>query len=232
MQTMPDCAPLGILGGTFDPVHHGHLRLAEEARLALGLSKVLWIPAGQPAHRRAPRAAAQHRLQMVRLATAGNPGFRVDATEVDSALAHAQPSYTVPTLRRLRAEYGQQPLVLLLGADAFLALDTWYCWQELFALAHLGVATRPGATLDVEHMRPVLAAEFTQRIAQSAPELQAAPAGRILPFALTPLDISATQLRATLATGGSVRYLLPDPVLDYIRAHQLYSSQSTPNGHS
>ena len=152
---MPE--PLGVFGGTFDPVHFGHLRLAEEACAALGLQQVLWVPAGRPPHRDRPLAASAHRLHMVSLAIAGNPRFALDATEAGSDTA----SYTVNTLRRLRQQLGSaQPLVLLLGADAFAGLPSWYHWQELFELAHLAVATRPQHSLDPDRLPPALAAQW------------------------------------------------------------------------
>lgn len=219
-------APLGILGGTFDPVHYGHLRLAEEARISLGLAQVIWIPAGQPPHRSAPRVSAQHRLAMVRLAIAGNPAFAVDEGE---ALSEA-PSYTVTTLERLRAQpgYGEErPLVLLLGADAFAGLATWHRWQELLALAHLAVATRPSYPLESRLLPPALESEFQTRLARDAQALGQAAAGSIVPFAITALDISGTRIRGALAASGSARYLLPDTVLDYIAEHRLYQNPAT-----
>ena len=124
-------APIGVMGGTFDPVHVGHLRLAEEMAEAIGLERVLFIPAGQPPHRGVPRTASLHRLEMARRAIAGNPRFVVDAREVQ----RPRPSYTVDTLTALRAELGkEQPLWLLLGADAFLELPTWHDWRQLFEL--------------------------------------------------------------------------------------------------
>ncbi|MFA6310516.1 MAG: nicotinate-nucleotide adenylyltransferase [Sterolibacterium sp.] len=213
--------PLGILGGTFDPVHYGHLRLAEEARGQLGLAEVCWIPAGQPAHRRVPQATALHRLAMVRLAILGNPGFTLD----DSEALEAVPSYSVPTLERLRAQLGpRRPLVLLLGTDAFLALSTWHRWRELFGLVHLGVATRPNYALADAIIEPALADELDRRRTSSAAAITGRPAGCIIPFGITALDISATALRAEIAAGHGARYLLPDPVLDYISANQLYNS--------
>ena len=147
--------PLGLFGGTFDPIHLGHLRLAETAREALSLERVRFIPAGQPPHRATPGASGADRLAMARLATADNPGFEVDAAEVDAA----QASFTILTLERLRAELGPaRPLVLLLGVDAFLGLPTWRRWTELFDFAHLAVASRPGYTLDEARLAPALAA--------------------------------------------------------------------------
>lgn len=147
---MAEAAPLGLLGGTFDPVHYGHLRLAEEAREALKLPELRWIPAGQPPHRTAPRTAAGHRLEMVRRAVAGNPAFTVDDAETRAP----GPSFTVTTLERLRAALPDRPLVLLMGADAFLGLATWHRWRELLDLAHLGVATRPGFPCRPKNGRP------------------------------------------------------------------------------
>ena len=213
-----EAGPLGIFGGTFDPIHQGHLRLAETAREALGLARVRLIPAGQPPHRATPGAAGAHRLAMARLAAADNPAFEVDPAEVEAA----QASYTILSLERLRAELGPgRPLVLLLGVDAFLGLPTWRRWTELFDFAHLAVANRPGYSLDGATMPAALAEEATRRQASSS-ILGAAPAGHLVQFAMTPLAISATDIRARCAAGQSLRYLLPPPVVDYISRHQLY----------
>ncbi|MBL8502518.1 MAG: nicotinate-nucleotide adenylyltransferase [Rhodocyclaceae bacterium] len=214
--------PLAVLGGTFDPVHVGHLRLAEEAREALDLAEVRWVPAGVPPHRQSPRVAAADRLEMVRLAIAGNPHFVLDDAEVRAG----GPAYTVTTLARLRAAVGAHPLVLLLGADAFLGLESWHRWLELFELAHIAVATRPGFALEAADLPPALAAVCRERLAESPQALRAAPAGRLAPFTMTPLGVSASLLRARLAAGLSVRYLLPDPVAEYIDRHRLYRNQN------
>lgn len=213
--------PIGIFGGTFDPIHFGHLRLAEEMAEAMGLSQVLFIPAGQPPHRGVPRIAATHRLEMVRRAIAGNPRFAVDAREVQ----RSGPSFTVDTLTTLRAELGnEQPLWLLLGADAFLGLPNWHEWRRLFDLANIAVAARPGAWLMQSDALPdALKQAISQRQVADAPA--AGPAGSVWLRQMTPLDISATAIRDTLARQGSVRYLLPDAVLDYINEHQLYERQ-------
>lgn len=216
---MPEPGPLGIFGGTFDPVHGGHLRLAEEARDSLNLAQVQWIPAGQPPHRHAPNVTAQDRLAMVRLATQGNRAFRVDASEV---LTDA-PSYTVHTLERLRREEGdRRPLVLLVGADAFAGLPTWHRWESLWALAHIAIAHRPGFPITEASLPPALATQFAARRRDDPACLAHAPAGYMVTFAMAQLAISATQIRKLLANGASPRYLLPDPVLDYIRQHHLY----------
>ena len=217
---------LGLLGGTFDPLHVAHLRLAIEAREALGLAEVRFIPAGNPPLRDAPHGAAVHRLAMVERALACMPGFSVDASEVLNPAAG--PSYTAETLERQRRLHGpQRPLVLLLGADAFARLEAWHRWRELFDLAHIAVATRPGHEVRVGAGGTALDREFAVRRGDAA-DLAGAPAGRIVPFAITALEISATAIRRRLAAGLSVRYLVADAVLDYIDSHQIYR---TPHGH-
>lgn len=217
---------LGIYGGTFDPPHIAHLRLAIEAREMLGLSEVAFVPAGQPPLRAAPQASPVQRLAMVEHAIAATPGLRLDAAEAMSS----GPSYTVVTLERFRAQHGpQRPLVLLLGADAFVRLEAWQRWRELFALAHIGIATRPGHALaewKVGAGDTPLQREFLARQGVAA-DLANAPAGRIVPFVMTALEISATAIRARLAAGRNVRHLAPDAVLDYIDSNTLYR---TPNG--
>lgn len=229
--------PLGILGGTFDPIHFGHLRLGEEAIQQLSLTQVRFIPAGQPPLRDAPCVSAIHRLAMVQLATSGNSRFEVDDSEVKSA----QPSYTVDTLTRLRNEVGPlQSLVLLLGQDAFERLDQWHCWREIFSLAHIAVATRPnasartalavgadttvisGITSDTPlKCASALANEVGQR--RGIPtDLSASPSGRIVPFTIPALDISATAIRRLLKAGHQPRYLAADAVVSYIDLHHLY----------
>jgi nicotinate-nucleotide adenylyltransferase len=213
--------PLGILGGTFDPIHTAHLRLAEEASRQLHLGGVLWIPAGQPRHRATPAADAEHRLAMVRLATATHPDYRIDDKEIRSG----EPSYTVPTLERLRRELGEErPLVLLMGADAFLGLATWHRWRELFRLAHIGVASRPTFALAAEAMPAELADEFRHRHRSQFTALATTPAGAIFSFPLSAGTVSSTEVRARLRAGEAADELLPARVLDYIHQHQLYLS--------
>ena len=212
---------IGVFGGTFDPVHLGHLRLAEEALDTFNLATVRWVPAAQPYHRSSQPVNAAERLAMVRLALAGNPRFVVDVAEIDQGT----PTYSVPTLERLRGELGgQRPLLLLVGADAFAGLASWHRWQELFTLAHIAIAHRPGWVLDPASLPAALAREYLDRQV-AGDEVSAAlqaPAGRIVSFAMTQLAISATALRGLLASGASVRYLLPDEVIAYIRRHALY----------
>lgn len=211
--------PLGIFGGTFDPVHFGHLRLAEESIGHLGLGGVRWIPAGQPPHRGAPQVTAAQRLEMVRRSTAGNPRFSIDASEVEAAA----PSYTIHTLERLRRELGSaQPLVLLVGADAFAGLASWHRWRDILALAHIAVSHRPGFPVEMASLPEALASEFNARRLSDVAGLKASASGAIVTFAMTQLAISATQIRKLLANDLSARYLLPDAVLDYIQTNSLY----------
>lgn len=210
---------LGVFGGTFDPIHYGHLRLAEELGEALNLSEVRIIPAGQPPHRGAPGTPANHRLEMTRLAIAGNPRFKLDDREVRLARS----SYTFDTLTDLRAELGtQQPIWLLMGADAFLGLTTWKEWRKLFDLAHIAVAHRPGYRLEqTDALNDELRHELEHRRVSQLPD---SAAGCILLKPMTPLEISATTIRSALQSGRTTRYLLPDSVLDYIQKNQLYLS--------
>jgi len=215
-------APIGILGGTFDPIHHGHLRLAEELGVTLRFDAVRLVPSSTPPHRSAPLAAAEHRLAMTRLATAGNNRFKVDERE----MRRAGPGYMYDTLSDLRAESGAaQPLVLIVGADAFLEFATWHRWHEIFGRAHVAVAHRPGFPVErwSERMPQPLAREYAARLMQQPLAVHLTPAGGIVVVPFTALDISATAIRDMLKAGTSPRYLLPDAVLDYIRAHRLYS---------
>lgn len=212
---------IGIMGGTFDPVHLAHLALAQRALDCLSLVQVMWIPAGQPWHRDAPGAAPADRLAMVQAAIAAEPCFMLDDSEVSAAA----PGYTVETLERLRRAYGpQRPLVLLMGADAFHGLERWHRWRDIFDLAHVAVATRPGFPL--QDFSPALAAEYRNRRTASA-DFHACPAGGIVTFDLSAGTVSATETRTALADGAPddrLRELLPVPVLDYIRQHHLYSA--------
>jgi nicotinate-nucleotide adenylyltransferase len=209
---------VGILGGTFDPVHLGHVALAEAALTGLHLSEVLWMPSGSPGHRAPPVASARDRLAMLRLATAGNPRYRIDASELE----RSEPTYTVHTLTRLRAQLGnERPLALLLGSDSFLSLPTWLRWRELFDLAHIAVASRPGHLPSDGGPSPELSAEIARRSARPD-QLGASAAGRIARFDMPPVDISASAIRAQLAATQDASDLLPAAVLAYIEAQHLY----------
>jgi nicotinate-nucleotide adenylyltransferase len=220
---MPDpTAPIGILGGTFDPVHFGHLRLAEEAADACGLGQVLLIPAALPNLRDAPSTPPRHRLEMVRLAAQGNRRLAVD----DRELRREGMSYTVDTLLELRTDFGAaRPICLILGADAFLRLPRWSRWLRLFELCHVIVATRPGYELERKaSAQGELDAHWRLRRAELS-TLGGRPAGGIARLEIPLLEISASDLRARMARGGSVHYLLPHAVVDYIAVHRLYGIQ-------
>lgn len=215
-------SPIGILGGTFDPIHFGHLRLAQEVADQLRLAEVRFIPSGTPPHRAAPATAAADRLAMVRLAVAGNALFTVDPRETVSAA----PGYTVDTLTALRAEAGaRQSLVMILGADAFLDLATWSRWHQLFELAHIAVAYRPGFPVDTwqSRMPQPLAAEYNARLMHQPFSVHVAPAGGIVVVPIAELNISATMIRESLRGGRNPRYLLPESIYQYIQEHMLYS---------
>lgn len=214
-------APIGILGGTFDPVHYGHLRLAQEVGEGLKLQEVRFVPSGTPPHRTAPRISAVERLAMVRLAVRDNPLFTVDERET----RRSGPGYTVDTLTELRQEIGAtRPVCLLVGADAFLDFATWSRWHELFTLSHIVVAHRPGFPVDTwqDRMPQPLAREYASRTLRQPLAVHLAPAGGIVIIPIAALDISATMIRDCIRAGASPRYLLPDSVLDYIQTKQLY----------
>ena len=198
--------PIAILGGTFDPVHIGHLRVAWEAAETLD-AEVRLMPAQVPPHRPPPLASAEQRVRMLQRALAGQSRLTLDTRELD----RAGPSYTFDTLHGLRAEFGaERPLILLLGADAFAGLPSWYRWHELFELAHIVALTRPGHAVASS---PELAAATADRRAATARSLSATPAGHVFELAVTPLEISASQVRALLAAGHEPRWLLPDALL-------------------
>lgn len=198
--------PLALFGGTFDPVHLGHLSVAWEAAELLDADAHL-LPASVPPHRAPPIASAAQRVAILRVALKGQSRLGLDTRELD----RAGPSWTIDTLHELRAEQGERPLVLLLGADAFAGLPGWHRWRELFDVAHIGVLSRPGvsAALPDELEREVAG----RRIADTS-ALHALPAGKLVELAVTPLEISATRIRGLLAAGRDPRYLLPAGLFD------------------
>lgn len=213
--------PLAIFGGTFDPVHYGHLRAAWDAAEALD-AEVRMIPSRVPPHRMQPQARAEQRAKMLELALAGQDRLRIDLRELE----REGPSYTVDTLAGLRAEIGpDRPLILLLGADAFAGLPTWHRWTELFDHAHIAVLTRPGHGVGLPD---VLAAACESREVHGTAPLRATPASLVARIPVTPLDISASAIRALLAAGHEPRYLVPDAVLEYAREHGIYAQTATP----
>jgi nicotinate-nucleotide adenylyltransferase len=210
--------PLGLLGGTFDPIHFGHLRLAEECADALRLGEIRLIPAAKPWQRSGLISSVEHRLEMVRLGVEGNPRLRMDPREAE----RNGPTYTVDTLASLRAEMGEsKPLVMIVGSDQFLNLPTWNRWQKLFEFAHIAVARRANEPFDLGELPPVLAAMVSHRLTNDRTALHE-PAGRVFSIEMTPLRISSSQIRTLIRTRGSPRYLLPAQVYDYIVEHGLY----------
>jgi len=207
---------IGVFGGTFDPVHYGHLRPLLEVQQTLSLDEVRLIPSFMPPHRQTPGASAEQRLAMLELAAEGAPGFVVDQRE----LLRGGASYTVDTLQSLRDELGiQESLCLIMGLDAFVGLEGWYQWQCLTELAHIVVMQRPGGLL----AKTGAVAELVERTqALDITELQQQAAGRIYFQSVTQLDIAATAIRDHVAHGQDVRFLMPDSVRRYIEIHGLY----------
>lgn len=211
---------IGVFGGSFDPVHIGHLRLAEEARECLALESVRWVPTGVPGHRGEPLATPAQRLDMLRLALSGDAYCELDTAELDSAA----PTYTVNSLARLRGEFGPaRPLVLIIGSDQFIALHTWRDWERLFAFAHIAVAERPGHRVDAAQLAPAVAGLWQQHRTGARDErLKSQPCGLIASFPMTALEISSTAIRDAIREKRSARHLLPNDVLAYIHSHHLY----------
>ncbi|MGH8433949.1 MAG: nicotinate-nucleotide adenylyltransferase [Pseudomonas sp.] len=206
---------IGVFGGTFDPIHIGHLRGALEVAEQLGFAELRLIPSARPPHRDTPEVSAADRLAMVEQAVAGVPLLTVD----DRELKRDKPSYSIDTLESLRAELAvADQLFLLLGWDAFCGLPTWHRWEELLEHCHILVLQRPDADSEApEALRNLLAARSV-----SDPQALSGPSGQIAFVWQTPLAVSATQIRNLLASGKSVRFLVPDAVLAYIHARGLY----------
>lgn len=201
---------IGILGGTFDPVHYGHLRTALEVQQQLGLEQVRLIPLRDPPHRGTPALTAEQRLALLRAAVADAPEFCVDTRELE----RTGKSYTLDTLRSLKAEQPSRTLCLLLGSDAFHQFPDWHRPEDILELAHLVVMLRPGEP-EPTH--------YPERITHDTAQLADRQAGLILPLPVTQLEISATAIREALRQGRSPRFLLPDPVLQLIQQRGYYS---------
>ena len=212
--------PIGIFGGTFDPIHFGHLRTAFELLNNLRLSEIRFIPSRVPPHRDVPVAPAAVRLQMVRSSIAHQPRFVLD----DRELARDGLSYTVDTLQSLRAEFEDCALCLIVGMDALLGLTTWHRWQEILELGHIVVARRPGWSIpDKGPLGELLATRGTQEISDLAHEA----AGRIIVHSVTQLDISSSTIREIAGHGGDPRFLVPDEVCEIISASGCYTEENT-----
>ena len=207
---------IGIFGGTFDPIHYGHLRTALELKGTLDLEAVHFVPCANPPHRDAPMTEGALRLKMVRAAIRGEPGFVADARELN----RDGTSYTIDTLASFRAEFSARSLCLMLGMDAFLGLPQWHRWRELTTLAHIVVAHRPGWQAPTTG---TLGELLRERRTSSVAELAASPAGLIHVQPVTQLEISSTDLRDSLRAGRDPKFLMPDDVRQIILETECYA---------
>jgi nicotinate-nucleotide adenylyltransferase len=209
-------SPVGIFGGTFDPIHYGHLRTAFEILQALRFSEVWFVPSGDPPHRGEIYAAAEQRLEMVRAATRNEARFVVD----DRELHREGPSFTVDTLASMREDHPDGAMSLILGMDAFLGLTSWHRWQEILDFAHIVVAHRPGwRAPDLGPLGELIAEHGTHRIE----DLHESSNNRIHIHAVTQLEISSTEIRELVLAGRDPRFLMPDVVRDVIMQSNCYS---------
>jgi len=207
--------PIGVFGGTFDPIHYGHLRTAFEMLQALRFDEIRFIPCGDPPHRGETYADAAHRFEMVQVAVAGQAGFVVD----DRELQRDGPSYSIDTLLTLREEFPQRSLGLILGMDAFLGLPRWHRWREILDVAHIIVAHRPGwRAPDIGPLGEMLSDSGTHRIKDLHDQTQ----GCVHIHAVTQLEISSTEIRELVEAGRDPRFLMPDAVRGVIAASKCY----------
>ena len=211
---------IGLLGGSFDPVHFGHLRPALEIQQYLGLEAVRLVPSHVPPHRPQPVAPAQQRVAMLNAAVANYPVFSVDRRELDREGV----SYTLDTLKSFREEMTGATLCLLMGADAFLGLTSWHRWHELTDYCHIVVMNRPGVQLPEQGE---LADFIRLHRVMDAEKLGTQAAGLLLFHQVSQLEISATAIRKLLASGGDAGFLLPERVLDVVRNENLYTTGKT-----
>lgn len=214
---------IGVLGGTFNPIHLGHISIAQQVARALDFNQVRFIPAAQPPHKPAPKVSAQQRAEMVQLAIQDYPNFVLDTTE----LTRTGPSYTVDTLKLLHLAYPKSRFCLILGWDAFSKINTWHEWESLFSLAHIALVQRPqqqqnSLTMEIKN-------EFEKRLRQLSEAktfMHTQNAGLICEVPTFPLTISSTEIRQQLAQEQTPQGLLPSAVIDYIRKNQLYKNQA------
>jgi nicotinate-nucleotide adenylyltransferase len=212
---------VALLGGSFDPVHHGHVALAALFATLLKPDQLRVIPAGNPWQKDRLQASAEDRVAMLKLAFgAASLDVAIDLREIE----RGAPTYTIDTLRQLRAELGPDAsIVFLIGADQLQQLDTWREWRALFDFAHFGVAARPGFTLAAAALPPAVAHEIAVRQG-SLDQLRTTPSGRVFLAATLAVDISATQIRTALQRGELANSLISPVVLDYIQQHNLYKT--------
>ncbi|HSW69671.1 MAG TPA: nicotinate-nucleotide adenylyltransferase [Gammaproteobacteria bacterium] len=207
---------IGILGGTFDPIHFGHLRTALELYQAHELAEVRLVPCYRPVHRKLPVASPEHRLAMVKTAIADEPALKVDDCEIQ----RKGPSYTIDTLEMLREKIPHTPLCLIMGIDALLGFPGWYRFDDILKLSHLIIAHRPQYHLPETG---IVADLLKQRLKHHSSSLHECMAGNIILHPVTSLEISATDIRRQIAAGRNPRYLLPDAVYQYIQTQGVYS---------
>jgi nicotinate-nucleotide adenylyltransferase len=209
---------IGIYGGTFDPVHFGHLRPALDVHEGIGLEQVRFIPCGQPPHRQQPVASAEQRMAMVSLAVSEQPGFVVD----DREISRGGTSYMVDTLASLKQEKPDKKFCLILGMDAFIEFEQWKRWQEILQMVSLVVTHRPNAEFDSVKTSHALNEYLVNHRQDDIDAFLEASAGNILFYPVTQLDISSTMVRNCIRDGKNIRYLLPQVVTDYIRQNGIY----------
>lgn len=207
-------AMIGVYGGTFDPIHFGHLRTILDVKERLGLQQIRLVPCSQPVHRGRPCATVQHRFAMLQQATENISGFIVDTLE----MVRDKPSYMIDTLKSLRQQFRQQSLILIIGSDAFEKINTWFQWQQLFDYAHIVVMQRPGSDIENVHLPLFLQAKLTK----NATDLARKSHGYLYFQNVIQLDISATQIRQKVAQHESIDFLLPNNIIKYIRDNDLY----------
>ena len=213
---MPIRTPIALLGGTFDPIHYGHLRMALEIQQALDLPSIRFIPCQTPVHKTHTHATMEQRIAMLALALQDHPSFSLDTREI----TRASPSYMLHTLRSLREEAAPDiPIILIMGTDSFQQLHTWHRWEELLKQSHFVVASRPGYSLPTQGpLVPLLRESLTSEPRR----LHQQPAGAIYCQPITHLDISSTAIRSQCKQGYNPHFLLPNTVLDYINNAHLY----------
>jgi len=217
---------IGLLGGTFNPIHFGHLRMAQDLAESLNLDEVRFIPSASPPHKLPPLVSAEQRAAMVELAIANNPLFRFDSRELDRTASNNMPSYTIDTLQSLRDELGENvSLVLLMGSDAFSKLNTWHRWDKMISLCHIALVHRPLLS-NKEPLAKVLETFLHVHYTENVDDLHEATAGYITMQPITLLDISSTIIRNKIQKKQSIHYLTPDCVLDYIESNALYHSMT------
>lgn len=217
MVILDNKAPIGIYGGTFDPIHFGHLRPNLELCELLGLDHVRFIPAFLPPHKEMPQTQVKHRLEMLAQAIKEEKRFVLDDREIQRGGA----SYTIDTLKSLRLEFPENPLCLLMGMDAFIGIDRWHRWQELLDYAHIVVSHRPESLLNARDW-PKTISHFYHTHQSDRNDIRHSLCGKIRLEAVTQLSISATDIRSRLKNEQSIRFLMPESVSNLIKYYNLY----------